>query len=586
MIADAQTQLPGSGAGGPIGKLLTKVAGERRQARLIVVVLVGLLVAYLVIGPLVFLVRQTFFANGSFSLSTFSNAFHVVSFWQLVSNTLLFAAGATVLSVVFGTGLAYCAERTNIPGRRLLYAVALVPLVIPGVLYASAWEILASPGVGALSELLAPLGININVFSIEGMIWVQGLSSVPLSFLLMMAAFKSMDPTLEECAQVSGARLGSIVRRVTLRLAMPALIGTLLLTFIRNIEGFEVPTILGIPAKVWVIPSLIWNILDTFPPDYGAAGVYSVILMVIGGIGIWLYYRVVGRGNKYAVVSGRAYRSGGIDLGRAKWPAFAALLVYVLIALILPFLALLYTSLRPYWGRVEPGTFFQGLSLNNYSFLVNSGDPLRGLLNSLELSAGAATVVMLLMAVAAWIVMRSDAPGRMVLDGLSFVPLVMPGIVLGVSVLIFYLWLPAPVYGTLWVLLIAYATKGLPYGMRYASASIAQLGKELEESAFVSGATWLQTFRRVILPLLWPGLLAGWLYIVMSSMGELPASLLLYSPGSVVLPVVIWTQSSNGQYTQLAALGVVMILLLVVLVLAAAVLSRRFGVRVREQVGP
>lgn len=562
---------------------LAQFTSAARQARLYVVILVCLVVGYLALVPLGYLLYTTLFDGGSFSLAPFRTAYAVTGFWELARNTTVFGVGSTLLSVGFGTFLAYCTERTNIPAKKTIFAVALVPLIIPGILYAISWVILASPRIGVLNFALAPFGLNIDIFTMPGMIWVQGLDNVPLAFLLMVAAFRSMDPTLEESAQACGASLWSVVRKITLPLALPALLAATLIMFVRNIESFETPAVLGIPGNIWVLTSQIWRVLDQWPPGYAEAGAYSVTLLAVTVFGIFLYYRALGRGKKYQTVTGKGYKAGVVDLGRARMPLFAIAMAYTVVSIVIPVAALLYTSLTPFWGSVSREAL-STLTLSNYSFVFENDRVARAAFNSLILSGGAATMVMLLMAVSAWLVIRSKAPGRTILDNLSFVPLVIPGIVMGVALLIVYLRIPVHIYGTMWILFIAYSTKGMPYGMRYASASIYQLGVELEESAYVSGASWLQTFRRVVLPLLAPGLFAGWLYILMSSMRELSASLLLYSPGREVMAVLIWQLREEARMPALAALGIVMIILLLIIVTIAIQVAKKTGMRVTSEV--
>ena len=267
-----------------------------------------------------------------------------------------------------------------------------------------------------------------------------------------------------------------------------------------------------------------------------------------------------------------------MPLGRWRWPILGAVCVYFVVSFVLPMLALVYVSTQPYYTPVSAESLSRA-TFDNYGTVLTDGLVLEGLKNSIMLSAGTATVVMLVMAVCAWLVLRTRLPGRRLLDHVTFVPIAVPGLVLGVALLFVYLRAPIPVYGTLWILLIAYVTIAMPYGMRYASVSMSQIAGELEESAAVSGAGWFQTFRRVLLPLLAPGLLAGWVYILVISLRELSSSLILYSPGNEVLPVVVWEQFESGKFPEVATLGVLMTVVLVVLVAGAHRLSTRIGVR-------
>jgi iron(III) transport system permease protein len=397
-------------------------------------------------------------------------------------------------------------------------------------------------------------------------------------FLLMGAAFRSMDPALEESALMSGASMRTVVRRITLPLVRPALMAAILVIAVRVLEAFEVAAILGPQCRCWVFISRIFFALRTFPPKYGQAGALAMSLLLVMTVGVLLHSRLSRRGRAFQTVTGKGFRPQPLPLGRWRWPATVLVLTYFVIAVVMPVLILLYSSTQPYYSTPSVESFSR-MSLGNYAATFTQPQALTAFRNSLVLGIGTATFVMLFMAIASWLVVRTRLRGRWLVDSLAFVPLVIPGLVMGVSLLFVYLRFPVPIYGTLWILFIAYATRYMPYGMRYASTSMYQISRELEESAQTSGATWWQTFRRVNLPLLMPGLIAGWIYIVLVSFRELSSSILLYSPGDEVLSILIWERWQNGQLTQLAALGMVMVLTLVVLVTIAGRLGARIGIR-------
>lgn len=377
---------------------------------------------------------------------------------------------------------------------------------------------------------------------------------------------------------MSGASLPMVFRRITLPLARPALAAAVLIMVVRGLESFEVPAVLGLPNHTWVFTSRIWSVLNALPPDYGKAGAYALSLLVLTTIGVVWHSRLTRRGRSFQTVSGKGFRPRPVPLGRWRGPAAAFILAYFLVSVALPLLVLAYASTQPFYTP-PTGATLSHMSLENYSTVVHLPLAREAVRNSLVLGIGAATTVMLLAAVAAWVVVRTRLPGRWMIDNLSFIPLVIPGLVLGVALLSVYLRVSLPIYGTLWILFIAYLTRYMPYGMRYASTSMFQIGRELEESAQMSGAGWWQSFRRVVLPLLMPGLMAGWIYILIVSLRELGSSVLLYSPGKEVLSIVIWEQYRNGQLTQLSALGIMMVGGLVVLVTIAYKVGARVGVR-------
>jgi iron(III) transport system permease protein len=318
--------------------------------------------------------------------------------------------------------------------------------------------------------------------------------------------------------------------------------------------------------------------LHAYPSDVGLASTYAVTLLAITSGGIFWQSRFARHGSRYATVGGKAYRPRRMDLGRWRYAAGGFLLLYAALVIGLPFLVLVWSSLQRFYA-VPSLAALKTVSFDNYRAVIhypNIGD---AVWNSIILALATATAVMMLSAIIGWLVLRTKVPGRWLLDNIASLPMVMPGLVIGLAIMVTYLAFGGAIYGTIWILLIAYMTRFLPYGMRFNTASLLQLHKELEESAQLSGASWFTTFRRIVLPLLKPGLIAGWIYIVIVSIRELSSSVLLYSPGSEVVSVVLWEMWQNGQYVQLSALGVMLIGALFVVVLAAQAFGRRFGVR-------
>jgi iron(III) transport system permease protein len=539
------------------------------------------IIGYLALVPLYYLIYGTFFDDTGFTVSGFDRAYGGGQITELLSNSLAFAAGAALLSLTLGTSLAYLQVRTDVPFKALFFAAAIVPLIIPGILYTISWIFLASADIGVLNEIVEPLtggAVTLDVFTIWGMIWVEGLHSSPIVFLLMVAAFRSMDPSLEESALMSGATRPQVLRRVTLPLVTPALLSAVLIILITSLESFEVPALLGLQDGIYVFTSRIYFVLRTYPPDLAAAGSLAVGLLLIAVIGVAIS-RYLARGAKtYQTITGKGFRPQPMDLGKWKPAVGALILTYFFLTVLAPLMVLIYTSLLPFY-QTPSWEVFKSMGLQNFAALADLSQATTALRNSLFLGLTTATAVMAVMAVAAYIAVKSTIPGRSLVEQLSFVPLIIPGLVLGLSLSFVYLRSPIPIYGTIFILLIAYCTKYMPYGMRYAATSMQQISSELEESAMVSGASWWQTMRRVLLPLLSPGLLAGWVYILVVSFRELSSSILLYSPGNEVLSILIFEQFENGQFTVLAALGVAMVATLVVLVSIAYKLGAKVGLQ-------
>ncbi|MEA2976685.1 MAG: iron(III) transport system permease protein [Alphaproteobacteria bacterium] len=545
------------------------------------------LVAWLSLVPLVFLAWQSFLTPqtasvaAEFTLQNYKTAYLSAETGRLFFNSVQFAVGAAIFSLLVGTFFAWMNERTNTPFKQVFFGLSLIPLVIPSILFAVSWIMLASPKIGIVNLVfqswfntdVAPF----NIYSMAGMIWVDGLHYSPMAFLLMTAAFRSMDPSLEESALMSGASIAQIAWRITLRLAWPAVLASWLILFVRAIESFEVPALLGLPVGIQVYTSSIYQAINQYPSKIGLASAYAVTLLLLTSLGIYFQSRFSGRGSKYATVTGKGFRPRVMDLGKWRYLTAALFILYFFIVVALPFLVLVWSSLQKFYS-VPSMAALQRLTLDPYRTIFSYPAFGRSVWNSAILSLGTATFIMLVTSVIAWIVVKTKLPGRWILDNLSSLPLVFPGLVLGLAIMICYLTLPIGVYGTMWILFIAYITRFLPYGMRYNLTSMLQIHKELEESAAMSGASWSTTFRRVVLPLLKPGLIAGWIYIVIVSVRELSSSILLYSPGTEVVSVMIWELWQNGQYVELSALGVMLITVLFCFVMVAQFIGKKFGI--------
>ncbi len=550
-------------------------------------ILIGcsLFVLYLAGVPLVMLLYGSIRSapigepGAAYTLDNYVKAYFDREFYLLFWNSLKYAVGTCTLSFLIGTYLAWINERTNTPFKKVFVVMALIPFIIPGILSTIAWILLLSPKIGLINLVVkAALGLEsapFNIYSMGGMVWAEAIHLYPLVFLLMSASFRNMDTSLEEAALTAGSSTFTTFRKVTLPLMRPAMFGVLLVMFIRGIEAFEVPALVGVPAKISVFTTKIFLAIHQFPSDFGLAGAYAVTLLVISGAGVLIYQRITRREERFATVTGKGYRPRVIDLGPWKYVTCATAFLIFLLAVILPVFILLWSSFIPYYG-IPSMELVQKMTLSNYQYVLTYPLALTAFKNSFYLSVSSATLVMLLTSVIAWITVKSKLPGRVFLDNLAFIPIAMPGIVLGVSLIWVYLTLPIPIYGTIWVLLLAYITKFMPYGIRTSSASMIQINKELEEASLASGGTWFQTFRKIILPLLMPGFVAGWIYISIISLRELSTSILLYSYNSTVLSIMAFDLWEGGQYTYVCALGVLMVLLLV----AMAFIARKLGAKV------
>jgi len=560
---------------------------RRLNAQALILIGAILFVLYLAGVPLVMLLYGSIRSapigepGATFTIQNYVKAYFDKEFYVLFLNSIYYAIGVCSLTFLIGTFLAWVSERTNTPFKKLFVVMALIPFIIPGILSTIAWILLLSPKIGLINLVIKGLlGLEsapFNVYSMWGMIWAESIHLYPLVFLLMSAAFRNMDTSLEEAALTAGSSTLATFGRITLPLMRPAMFSVMLIVFIRGIEAFEVPALIGVPAKISVFTTKIFLAIHQFPSDFGLAGAYAVTLLAISTVGVLIYGKITRREERYATVTGKGYRPRVIDLGAWKYLTCGISFLIFLLAVIMPVFILLWSSFIPYYG-VPSWELAEKMTWANYKYIINYPLAATALKNSFYLSVGSATIVMLLTSMIAWVTVKTKLPGRAFLDTLTFIPIAMPGIVLGVSLIWVYLTIPIPIYGTIWVLLLAYITKYIPYGIRAASASMIQINKELEEASLTAGGTWFQTFRKVILPLLMPGFVAGWIYISIIALRELSTSILLYSYNSTVLSIMAFDLWEGGQYTYVCALGVMMVLLLVAMAFTARKLGARIGI--------
>ncbi|WP_433888438.1 ABC transporter permease [Streptomyces sp. CA-111067] len=553
------------------------------RPRTLVLLATAVVVLYLVGAPLVYLLRDAFTDDGTgLSFAGFRRAFGESGIGATLGNTLLFAAGSAALGLVLGSVLAYLATRTDAPFGRLVQASSVIPLIVPSILYAPAWVFLTSKDIGLFNEITDRLfgARPFDIYSMGGMVWVQGLHVAPIAFLFMNSAFRNSDPSLEEAARTSGAGRWTVLARVTGPLAKPALASAGLILFVQSLEVFEIPALLGMPAHINVVTSQIYQLFQTYPIDFHAVGALGVLLLVVASVGVLVVNRAGGSLKQTATVSGKAFRPRRVPLRRGRPWAGAFIVLYFLMVVVLPLAILLYASLLPYYQTPSAHAFSQ-MSLDNYTTVLNDPAVMTAFKNTVFVAVGAALGVMILSAVTSWFVVRTKARGRGLLDTLAFSPVIVPGLVLGLAISFVYLHVRLPIYATLWIILIAYLTRFLPYGMRYASSAMKSISPELEESAYVSGAGWLTTIRRVLLPLTSPGMVAGFIYVLIVSFRELQSTILLYSPGKETISVVVWEKYQDGGLSSVAAIGVLMVLVLSVFVGLATIIGGRKGVRLQ-----
>ena len=544
---------------------------------------VGGLIAFLSLQPTLMLLWGSFSdaplgLPGKLTLDHYRTAYSDPETLEMILNSFVFAAGSAFLSIVFAAVIAWVVIRTNAPCRRLLELITVVPNIMPPLLIAVAWTLLLNPSTGVINILVMKVfGLSsapFNVYSMGGMIFVEGLILTPLAFLIIAAALSSMDPSLEESARMSGSTHLRVVGRVTLPLVRPAILAAATLNFVRAIESFDTPAILALPARLDVFTSKIYKeALDAFPPNHNLAASYAMSLLVITLGLVYVYRLMIRRAERFATVTGKGFRPALIDLGRSRYLAAAIAAGILVLLVVFPFLILLLTSLLPYF----PMPLDEALTLltaKHYATIVSDERVWTAMGNSLFLAVVGATLCMLLASLTAYITVKTTIVGRGIIEGLSFLPFAFPGTALGIGLLWAYVRFPLPVIATIWILLIGYITRFLPYGLRSMTATIVQIHRELEEASQISGGGFAVTFRKILLPLMKPGFLGGWILLATIFIQEFSLSVFLYTPASEPIGPLLYHLWLDGLHGRMAALGVVVTLLSTGLVMVAMRLAR------------
>lgn len=502
-----------------------------------------------------------------YTLKNYLDVLGSAKVYGIFLNTLGLGLGTIVTVLLFAVPLAWLLARTDFPAKNLWLTVLSVEILIPGFLKAFAWILLLNPRTGIINVLLmGSLGLErapVNIYTLSAISFIQGLSLTPPAVFMIVSAFRAMDVSLEESARVHGMRYPAIVRRITLPLMMPALVAALLYYFVTAIETFEIPAVLGLPSRIFVVTTLIYESTqpDVGLPNYGGASSIGILLSAFSTAGLYFYFRTLRRANQYAVITGRGYRTREITLGKWRWAGMAFALAYLLPALVLPFLTLIWASLFRYLQAPSLRVLSMA-SLDAYTKVWDAAGP-AVLMNTGLLMVITATLVMSVSVLISWVVIRTDFRWKKMLDGAAFLPHAVPSVVFALALAIFALTLRLPIYGTIFILIFGNTIKYLGWGTRSVNSTMIQIHKELEEAGRVHGMVRLQVLRRVILPLIGPSLINGWMWIALLALREVTMALMLYSTRNVVISTQIWSLW-RADTAQAAALGVVLVVVIAV----------------------
>ena len=541
-----------------------------------------LIVGSLTLCPVVMLVLGSFSkgltAFGSFTLDKYIQAYTDPAFFEVIANTIVFVLGSSTLATSLALFLAYLNNRTDIPFKFLFQIISIIPMMIPHLLFSVSWALLLNPSNGIMNLVLKQAfsldSAPFNIYSLSGMILVEGLLELPIAYLIIAPAMGSFDVTLEESSRVFGAGTWLTLRRVTLPVLRPAILAAFILGVVRSLASFAVPSVLGMPGRVYVLATYLYEMIAKgFAPDYGKAAAVGMSVLAASVTLIIIYRALTSESEKYVTISSRGFRPAVVELKKAKIPLFLVVGLLSLVLIVLPVAVLFYTSLVPY-SMVPSARAFSLMSWKHWIEVLEDPISLLSLKNSLLLGVAGATLGVLLSIFVAYVIVKVRSTASGILESLSYLSFSFPGIVIGIGFMWFFV--RTPLYATLWALLIGYIAIYMPYGIRPLSSAFVQIHAHLEESSRVCGASPLTTMRRIMVPLLVPGIVSAWLLMATMFVRELTLSVVLSRPGTEVLAVQILRFAEDGLWGKLSALGIMMILVSTSLVVVATLVGARF----------
>jgi iron(III) transport system permease protein len=558
-----------------------RLAGLRAAGavyRHLAVVVLGAVLALLVIYPIGLLLYGVFSKAPPQSLTlsfdnlTFDNVESVATsgtMWRAVLTSFTAVTGATVIALAIGLFFAWVVARTNVRAKRFIEMAALLPLFISPLVAGIAWARLALPNSGLVNVGLREAGVPIviDIGSVLGIAFVMGLYYAPYAYLLLVGSLRNLDPALEEAAAVCGAGQWYTIRRITLPLVAHALYSAVLLVMVGLLALYSIPFLLGEQQGLTFMTTYLWRLVTQSPPDYQAAAAVGLFLTVLTMIGVVLQRRVLGR-RRFTTITGRAYRPRLMDVGRWRHALVAAAVLYIVVAAVLPYLALGLTAFREVQFFSGFGDIFatSALSLANFEELFDRPELSRSITNSLIVGLGTAVLGVALSFGLAYVLDRTRLRGRGLLRAIASVPIAIPGIIIGVAFLWAWIGLPVGLYGTLPILILAFVARHIPDALQSISSTMVQVHEELEESARICGASWLRTVRRILLPLVRGGLASAATLLFVFSVREIGPALFLYNADTTIMSVQVIASWEVGDVGSAAAIALVQSAVLLVVV--------------------
>jgi iron(III) transport system permease protein len=553
--------------------------------------LVGVSVAALlpVVGLLLVIFWMGFWQSGPgepvvYTLNNYRNILTDPFTYKTMLNTLGFASTTVLVSLFFAIPVAWLVERTDLPGKEWVFTLMAIGALVPTFFTAMGWVFLLHPRIGVVNKLLME-GFGLaespfNIASIVGMGWVEGLGLSSIAFIMIVATYRTMDPSLEEAGRVHGLKILKTLRYITLPLTFPGILAAAIYVFTIGLSAFEVPAIIGMSNKIFTFSTFIFYKMQPLEelPNYGVAGAVSSLLVVLALLLSGWYFKVLRFSSRYAVVTGRAYRPKLVELGNhGRAYAWIFLGFFFLVAKLLPFLLLAWAALLSYFQPPSWAALSQ-VSLRNFYGLP--WDLLFiGARNTLFLMLAVPTLTLILCTAISWVILRSELKWRIVFDALAFLPHAVPSIILAIAAVFVALFLVhniLPLYGTLSILILVYTVSRISFATRIINNSLAQIHPELEEAAFAGGLRVLQVMRKILLPLLKPALVYAWLWMALLCYRELTmASVLVTNQNNVTLPMIVWGLWLGGSLNQAAAANLVILVFMLPAVLLYLTVGRR-----------
>ena len=496
---------------------------------------------------------------------------------EALLNTLIACGGGTLIAVVIGLGFSWIVVRTNTPFKGFIAAASMLPLFAPPLVAGVAWAILGSPKTGLINTMFKWMGFDwrVDFYSMWGLVFVFGIYYAPYVYMFTSSALRNMDPSLEEAAEISGASAFSTLFSVTFPLIMPAIVSGMLLSFIVMLGIYGIPAVLGAPINLSVLTTYIFKLTNWSPPLYNTAAAVAIILMAVTGLLVFLQQKVLS-GRSYTTVAGKAYRPRNLDLGRWRWFTFGLGIVYLIVVVVLPTLALIVAAFRKFMFIRDVSSLFdiRQYSLMHFHSIFDNPLTMRSIYNAVEVGVITAVVGGALAFAIGYTIHRTNLAGRRSIDLVSTLPVAIPGLVVGVAYLWAWIGIPGGLYGTIWILALAFIARFMPDTVKALSTSFLQIHRELEEAAWICGKGMLGTIRTVVLPLARPGVLAAMTLLFVLAIRELGSSLFLYTSNTMVMSVLLLDYYDGGNLGKTAALSLVQTILLGVLIGGANWLSR------------